>query len=129
MRRQYHSRSTPEGNHVWDIHRLIELSRELAVIEVRVDQILKQEKSFWSPESGQLLSVKDIALHAKLINETDLQYPVILCANGRLMDGMHRVCKAWIEGRELIRAVQFTETPDPDFVNVNLAELSYEEPW
>ena len=128
MRRQYHSRNTPDGNHVWDIHRLIELSRKLPVIEVGVNQILENENAFWLPELGQSLSVKDIALHAKLINETDLQHPIILCSNGRLMDGMHRVCKAWIEGSQSIKAVQFTETPDPDFVNVHLDDLPYEEP-
>ena len=128
MRRQYHSRDTSNGNHVLDIHRLIELSRELPIIEVNVNQILENENAFWSPDSGQSLSVKDVALHAKLINETDLQYPIILCSDGRLMDGMHRVCKAWIEGNEFIKAVQFSETPDPDFVNVNVDELSYEEP-
>ena len=129
MRRQYHSRSTPQGNRVWDIHRLIELSRELPVIEVSVNQILENESAFWSPDSGQLLSVKDVALHAKLINETDLKYPIILCSNGRLMDGMHRVCKAWIVGDRLIKAVQFAATPVPDYVNVNIEDLSYEEPW
>ena len=129
MRRQYHSRTTPEGNHVWDIHRLIELSQGLPVIEISTRQILENENSFWSPDAGEFLSVKDIALHAKLISETDLKYPIILCSDGRLMDGMHRVCKAWIEGNKFIKAVQFSETPEPDYINVNVEELPYEEPW
>ena len=129
MRRQYHSRNTAQGNYVWDIHRLIELSRELPVIEVSVSQILENENAFWSQGPSRMLSVKDVALHAKLINETDLKYPIILCSDGRLMDGMHRVCKAWIVGERYIKAVQFSQTPGPDHINANLDELSYEEPW
>jgi hypothetical protein len=44
----------------------------------------------------------------------DLAYPVIVCAEGRLMDGGHRLAKAWMEGRDDIAAVRFPVTPEPD---------------
>ena len=43
------------------------------------------------------------------------------------MDGMHRVCKALIEGRETITAVQFGQDPEPDYVGIPPDELPYEE--
>jgi hypothetical protein len=41
------------------------------------------------------------------------------------MDGMHRVAKAVMEGREAIEAVQFDEDPAPDHVGLGPKELPY----
>ena len=59
-------------------------------------------------------TVRKVAEHARRIFDADLAYPVILCAEGRLMDGGHRLAKAWMEGREEIAAVRFAVTPEPD---------------
>jgi hypothetical protein len=67
----------------------------------------------------------DRTTYAKLINETELKYPIILSQDGRVMDGMHRVCKALILGLESISAVQFTIEPEPDFVNILPEDLPY----
>jgi hypothetical protein len=44
------------------------------------------------------------------------------------MDGMHRVCKALLENRSAVHAVQFTEDPEPDYVDADIEALAYEEP-
>ena len=67
-----------------------------------------------------------IAEHAKLINETNLKYPIILSCDGRVMDGMHRVAKALIEGQTKIKAVQFMQELKPDFIDVNPDDLPYD---
>jgi len=59
--------------------------------------------------------------------ETDLRYPVILSADGRVMDGMHRVAKAYVEGRESVVAVRFGETPEPDYIDVDPDALPYDD--
>ena len=41
------------------------------------------------------------------------------------MDGMHRVCKAFIEQRKYISAVKFTELHKPDYVGKQPDELPY----
>ena len=43
---------------------------------------------------------KIIGTEKRKIEETDLEYPIILAADGRVMDGMHRVCKALLEGKD-----------------------------
>ena len=129
MRRQYHSRQTERGLLVWDVHRLVELSRDLPVVEVDVEEMLDREASFWRAPDDAPLTPRDLALHARLIEETDLKYPIILCGEGRLMDGMHRLCKAWINEMATLRAVRFAETPEPDHVNVDPDTLPYDEPW
>jgi hypothetical protein len=61
-----------------------------------------------------------------LVEAADLSYPIILCANGRVMDGMHRVAKASLLRHGDILAVQFEQTPEPDFINVDEDELDYD---
>ncbi|MFP8875159.1 MAG: hypothetical protein VCB42_11695, partial [Myxococcota bacterium] len=63
--------------------------------------------------------------HMKLIQEVDPSFPIILAADGRVMDGMHRVARAVLEGRDEIEAVQFERTPEPDYVDCNPTDLPY----
>ena len=41
------------------------------------------------------------------------------------MDGMHRVSKAPIEGREAILAVRFDVDPNPDYIDISPDDLPY----
>jgi hypothetical protein len=51
----------------------------------------------------------------KRVQDTSLDYPIIMDRDGFIMDGWHRVVKALVEGRETIKAVRFDETPSPEF--------------
>lgn len=62
----------------------------------------------------------------KLVQETDLAYPIIISHEGRIMDGMHRVVRALIEGQTTIKAVKFDKEIAPDFIAVNENDLQYE---
>jgi hypothetical protein len=57
-----------------------------------------------------------------------LRYPIIRAANGAVMDGMHRVSKALVEGRDTIEAVQFDTDPEPDHVGCQPDDLPYDRP-
>ncbi len=128
MRRQYHSRYVEGRRLIWDVHRLVELSRGLPVEHVPLAEIVELDEPFWFDGTAQPIC-REIALHAKFILETDLAHPIILSADGRVMDGMHRVCKAWLEEQKTIAAVRFRQDPEPDYVDVNVDELPYDEPW
>src|SRR4030095_4120322 len=65
---------------------------------------------FGAPEP----TCRRVAAHARRIYEADFDKPVILSATGHVMDGMHRVAKAWILGLKTIRAVKFPRDPEPD---------------
>ena len=39
MRRQYHPHQTDQGILIWDVHRLVELSRDLPILDVPVDSL------------------------------------------------------------------------------------------
>ena len=59
------------------------------------------------------------------MQECDFEYPVILSSDGRVMDGMHRICKALLLGHPDIEAVRFVHDPEPDFVGVHPEDLPY----
>jgi hypothetical protein len=52
---------------------------------------------------------------------------VILGSDGRVMDGMHRIARAVLEGRTTVRAVRFPMNPEPDFRNCHPDHLAYDE--
>ncbi len=54
--------------------------------------------------------------HSRRVDEADLRHPVLLAADGSLMDGGHRALTAWLAGRETVRAVRFVVDPEPDRV-------------
>lgn len=118
MRKQYHFRPSQNGLYAWDVHRLVDLSKDIEPKFISLDSIKELGENYWYGGEGDVPSCVSIAEHCKLIRETDLVYPVILCSRGRVMDGMHRVCKAYIEGRKEIKVVQFTCDPEPDYIDV-----------
>lgn len=126
MRRQYHSRMVNGRNLIWDVHRLVELTKRHPIQEVPLSRIRELDQNFWFETA--VPTCRAVALHAKLIQETDLEYPIILSADGGVMDGMHRVCKALLEDRTTISAVQFEEDPVPDYVDADTEALPYDEP-
>jgi len=115
MRKQFSIWPTPEGFSAWDVHRLVDLARDLPVIEVPLADIGELDEPYWNVGNPAPLTIREIADHARLINDVDLGFPIILAANGRVMDGMHRIVQALLKGQQTIRAVRFTEQPAPDF--------------
>jgi len=109
----------------WDVDRLVERSTGFTPIEVPLSEIRELDETFWFDHEDQSPTCRQVALHARLIGETDLSHPIILSQDGGVMDGMHRVCKALIKGRESIRAVRFETDPEPDYVDVSPDELPY----
>ena len=127
MRKQYHLRPSPRGLLAWDVHRLIALTRTqgLPRTDVLITEIRELDECFWFQNGDAAPTCRAIAEHAKLIQETDLAYPIILSSDGRVMDGMHRVAKALMLGHAMVEAVQFTVDPEPDYVGVPAEELPY----
>ena len=124
MRKQYHFRPGEVGLRAWDVDRLVRLSGHLKSELVPVARIREIDEAYW----GQPMTCRDVAEHARLIDESSFGFPVILSSDGRIMDGMHRVLKALIQGRSHIEAVRFEIDPDPDCVGVlDPDDLPYEE--
>ncbi len=110
-----HSRRTPVGRAVWYTDRLWRLARDLPVQTGAVAAIAELDQDCWFG-SSYVPTCRAVAQHAQRIWDADLTYPIILSADGGLMDGGHRLAKAWLLGTPEIQIVQFTIDPDPDYI-------------
>ena len=122
MRKQYHFRTIDHDVHIWDVDRLVAATKGLAVVRVPIASIAELDEAYWFEGSTAPPTCRQ---HARLIQEADLTYPIILAADGRVMDGMHRVGKALLRGEVDIAAVRFEVTPAPDFMNRDPSDLPY----
>lgn len=125
MRKQYHFRPSKNGFYAWDVDKLVELSKELPVISVKLNEIKELDENFWYNSPGDIPSPRSMVAHMSLVIETDPAYPIILSSDGRIMDGMHRVCKALLMEYESLKAVRFDKDPEPDYVDVRVNDLPY----
>ncbi|MCF6321014.1 MAG: hypothetical protein L3J32_04515 [Rhizobiaceae bacterium] len=124
-RKQYHFRPSENGFYAWDIDRLVKLSADLVPFDIALDEIREVDETYWFSHQDSFATCRAVVEHIKLITEVDMRYPIILCADGGLMDGMHRVAKAMLEGRQTISCLKFDKTPRADFIDVRPDELPY----
>ena len=122
MRKQYHFRPGEGGLRAWDVDRLVALTRCLEPELVSVASIRELDEPYWGE-----MTTREVAEHARLIADCDLGFPIILSSDGRIMDGMHRVLRALMQGESHIKAVRFRVDPEPDYVGVKPEDLPYEE--
>ena len=94
------------GRHSWSVPRLFELSRSLPVMDVPLDHM----HLYYTYEK---LTIRELVMHMKAVQDADLDFPIILDEDGELMDGRHRLMKAMLTGAETIKAVRFDENPPP----------------
>lgn len=98
------------GRHHWSVPRLLQLARELPVMEVPLDHLYVWYKY-------RDLTLREMVMHMRAVNDADLDCPIILDEDGEIMDGRHRIMKAMLLGHRTIKAVRFDENPSPDRVD------------
>jgi len=124
MRKQYNFRPSVHGLDAWDVDNLIAASSDLPVREVALDSIADVDTDFWF-KFGPTPTVRRIIYQVRLIQEADLSYPIILGSDGRVMDGMHRIARAILEGHTTIKTVRFVAEPEPDYRDCSPEDLPY----
>ena len=110
-----HSRPVAGGRAVWFTERLWRLAGDLPVQTVAISEIAEFEQVCWF-DAASPATCRAVAEHARRIQTADLRFPIILAADGHLMDGGHRLAQAWLAGATHIEAVRFEVDPDPDFI-------------
>jgi hypothetical protein len=110
---QLHNRPTPAGTLVWDVDRLMRLAQGMPIKTVPLASIHEFEEVYWFDDQYRP-TCRAVVSHIQRIQAADLSVPIILSADGHVMDGMHRVAKAWLPGHTEIRTVQFSQDPEPD---------------
>ena len=125
LRKQYHFRPSPNGYYAWDVDRLVTLTADIKSERLLLSTIAEIDEDYWFEGKRSKPTCRIIAEHARLIENADLSYPIILCSNRRVMDGLHRVLKALNAGLTTIDAVVFNVDPEPDYVDVFPDEVPY----
>ena len=124
MRKQYFFRPSPAGLLAWDVDRLVELTRDFPVRAVPLDELSALDEPVFA--QGELATWRALVAHVQLLQAADLAFPIILAADGVVMDGRHRAARALLEGRSSVDAVQFREDPPPDYIGRDPDDLPYE---
>lgn len=99
------------GRSVWRVTSLIERSKGLEVFDLPLVALYSGPEVF-----DPIRSAYALAEHMKRALVADMNCPIILDAEGFVMDGWHRITRALVEGRATIKAVRFDETPPCDYV-------------
>jgi len=98
----------------WDIDRLREAAQGLPILPVpltQFDRLLDSDP--WHDGKGATL--RQVVEHARRIDAADLSKPILLAADGQIMDGLYQIARAYRDGRTTIDAVRFDSDPAPDF--------------
>jgi hypothetical protein len=127
IRPQYHFRQTVAGLDAWNVVRLIKLSKDFPVRLVNPRSFKELQENHWYAHGSTKPTPQSILEHLQLIQSCDVRFAIILDKQGRVMDGMHRICKAILDQLAVIPAVQFTLDPEPDHTNCNPTELPYDD--
>lgn len=123
VRRHYYFRPNKDRYDAWVVDRLVASSSDLPVREVALTSIGEVDSAYWFGADGSPPTVRILVRHMQLVEGADLTFPIIFSADGLVMDGMHRVAKALLEGRTTILSVRFEVQPEPDFRYVHPHDL------
>lgn len=94
------------GSHQWSVARLAQLSSDLPVFDLPLAHMNLQDVI-----ASQ--SLRQFAGHVRSILDADMTKPIILCEDGGIMDGRHRVMNAIVNGLDSVKAVRFEVDPKP----------------
>jgi hypothetical protein len=105
----------PDADGSMRFHRmsqLWELAEGLPVKKVLRSEIKGFDEVCWFGGPRNILpTCRAIAEHARDIYASDLNYPIILSPTGEVLDGWHRICKAYLHAIEEIDVVQLKAMP------------------
>ena len=99
--------------HTWYVKRLWQLAKDLPAFEYEVSSFAGFDEDFWFGDRIKPTIAKVLEHHQKILN-ADHSYPIILSESGLIMDGVHRICRAYLEGKKTVPAVRFDKNPEPD---------------
>ncbi|OZB94203.1 hypothetical protein [Paenibacillus sp. XY044] len=105
-----HGRLIDGRRHFWDVEKLWELSKHLPVHKINIDSIKELDQDCWFADSRRtpVPTIRNVALHCQRIINANMEYPILLCSDGQLIDGGHRIAKALMDEKSEIDAVYIT---------------------
>lgn len=86
----------------------------MPIEDIRLDSFDWENDNFQCDLLSEQPLWREIGDQAKRILNADLNYPIVINAEGNIMDGMHRLLKCYVFGVPSIKAVRFKDNPPPD---------------
>lgn len=112
-----------DGRAIWYIRNLWPLAAGLEPFDLPIDSIKELDQPCWfgGDQHGSAVwnkppTCRAVIQHALRMARADLRHPIILAPapSTDILDGLHRVGRALMEGRTTIRAVRLPAMPPPD---------------
>lgn len=100
-----------DSEKTYDIDKLIKLSETLPIEQFDLSSISLDDVKFIT---WKLNNVRDVVVHYKRIRDADLSRPILIRAEGTIVDGYHRIIKGIAEGRKWLPGRRLT----PDLLRV-----------
>ncbi|RYZ64004.1 MAG: chromosome partitioning protein ParB [Proteobacteria bacterium] len=101
---------------LWITSRLWKLAAELPTFEYDVSSFENFDEDVWFNTQNKP-TVNKVLEHYRKIQNADFSFPIILSRDGIILDGVHRICRAQLDGRKTIPAVRFETDPEPDRIH------------
>ena len=96
------------GNKVWESGTLFAAAKDLEPYDLQLSA-LDLATPFATSDTIALFCYQ-----MKRVQDADLSYPIIQAPDGWIMDGLHRIVKAIMNGETTIKAVRLPVLPEPD---------------
>ncbi|MBT3942916.1 MAG: hypothetical protein HOC77_04525 [Chloroflexi bacterium] len=116
MSTEYHIRLIGSQRRSWRVDRLRSLSADFEPKLVQIAEIRELDTVYWF-DSEFLPTCRAVIEHAERIRTADVSDPILLSPDGCVVDGMHRVARAFLDGLTSINAVQLLDYPEPDRIS------------
>jgi len=114
--RRLYGETQPDGRTpYWTMPTIWAAAEGKATISVAIDalNILDAVVWFGGPKNVEP-TIRRVAERARDIFSADLSYPIIMTKSGDVLDGAHRIAKAYLQGERTIAAVVIDDYPPPD---------------
>jgi len=85
------------------------------IVEIEVASIAILDEVVWFDSAKNILpTIRNIVERMQTIQESDLTFPIIKIRDGDILDGAHRIAKAYINKQKFIRAALLEKYPVHD---------------
>jgi ParB-like chromosome segregation protein Spo0J len=113
-----YANARPDGRTpFWKMQTIWSAAEGKSPIAIRIDELNILDAVVWfgGPKTVEP-TIRRVAERARDIFNADFTYPIIMTKSGDVLDGAHRIAKAYLQGLQAIEAVVLDDYPPPDGV-------------
>lgn len=108
-----------DGRSVWNVAELWKAVEGMPVHHMPVELFVGQLQGTCWTQGDEHVTPNWVLRHTRRIIGADLGFPIIIDSEGIILDGIHRLCKAVIEGRATIAVQRLVPLPKPSLTVVD----------